>query len=177
MFPREIGCAHQAGRAKRIDSVVGVLPTGLLVNGAFAPYGRFAAGKTAAQAEFTSAAHCKHRGVERANGPRNQKRKGFRSEALSFWKGRLKSIFPIYDNTSKGSPLPAFWPAALLRRKFGAAKGGEELRRGGFADPEHSNAEGWSDQRERNPKRKARRKSCLSFWWRWGELNPRPKAL
>ena len=32
---------------------------------------------------------------------------------------------------------PAFWPAALLRRKFGAAGGGGELRRGGFADPEH----------------------------------------
>ena len=32
-------------------------PTALLVGGAFAPYERFAAGKTSAQAEFTSAEH------------------------------------------------------------------------------------------------------------------------
>ena len=37
----------------------------------------------------------------------------------------------------KRTTQPAFWPAALMRRKFVAAKGGGELRRGGFADPEH----------------------------------------
>ena len=34
-------------------------PTGLLAGGAFAPYERFAAGKTSAQAEFISAEHVK----------------------------------------------------------------------------------------------------------------------
>ena len=29
----------------------------------------------------------------------------------------------------------------------------------------------------RNPKRKDILTDVLSFWWRWGELNPRPKAL
>ena len=35
-------------------------PTGLLAGGAFAPYKRFAAGKTLAQGEFTSPEHFNH---------------------------------------------------------------------------------------------------------------------
>ena len=89
-----------------------------------------------------------------------------RSSATT-WKERSKSIFSIYDSTSKGFPLPAFWPAALLRRKFGAAGGGGELRRGGFADPEHLNHRRVEPPAgRRNPKRKARLSSCLSFWSR-----------
>ena len=40
-------------------------PTGLLAGGAFAPYERFAAGKTSAQAEFISAEHFKSKGGSR----------------------------------------------------------------------------------------------------------------
>ena len=50
-------------------------PTGLLAGGAFAPYERFAAGKTSVQAEFTSAEHLEHRRVEPPSGRRNPKRK------------------------------------------------------------------------------------------------------
>ena len=39
--------------------------TGLLAGGAFAPYERFAAGKTSAQAEFISAEHFKSKGGSR----------------------------------------------------------------------------------------------------------------
>ena len=53
-------------------------PTGLLAGGAFAPHGRFAAGKTSAQAEFTSAEHLNHRRAEAAFGCRSPKRKDFR---------------------------------------------------------------------------------------------------
>ncbi|ERK61187.1 hypothetical protein HMPREF1545_01689 [Oscillibacter sp. KLE 1728] len=35
-------------------------PTGLLAGGAFAPYKRFATGKTLAQGEFTSPEHFNH---------------------------------------------------------------------------------------------------------------------
>ena len=47
----------------------------------------FAAGKTSAQVEFTSAEHLKYRRVEAAKGRRNPKRKDFQSEVLSFWYG------------------------------------------------------------------------------------------
>ena len=40
-------------------------PTGLLAGDAFAPYERFAAGKTSAQAEFISAEHFKSKGGSR----------------------------------------------------------------------------------------------------------------
>ena len=53
-------------------------PIGLLAGGAFAPHGRFAAGKTSAQAEFTSAEHLNHRRAEAAFGCRSPKRKDFR---------------------------------------------------------------------------------------------------
>ena len=43
--------------------------------GAFAPYKRFAAGKTLAEAEFTSAEHFKHRRVKAASGRRNPQKR------------------------------------------------------------------------------------------------------
>jgi len=49
-----------------IESLQENCPTGLLAGGAFAPYECFAAGKTSAQAEFTSAEHLNHRRVEAA---------------------------------------------------------------------------------------------------------------
>ena len=63
------------------------IPTGLLAGGAFAPYERFAAGKTSAQAEFTSAEHLKYRRAEAAFGGRSPKRKDIRKDVLSFWYG------------------------------------------------------------------------------------------
>ena len=62
-------------------------PTGLLAGGAFAPYERFAAGKTSAQGEFTSPKHFYHRRVEPPFGRRNPKRKDILSDVLSFWCG------------------------------------------------------------------------------------------
>ena len=41
------------------------------------------------------------------------------------------------DAVATQKEKPAFWPAARVRRKFAAAKGSGELRRGGSADPEH----------------------------------------
>ena len=46
---------------------------------------RFAAGKTLAEAEFTSAEHFNHRRVERRYAARNPKRKTRLSSCLSFW--------------------------------------------------------------------------------------------
>lgn len=54
----------------------------------------------------------------------------------------------------------AFWPAALLRRKFGAKR---RIAQGGLCPPEHLNTGGWSDQRERNPKRKTRHRRVFLF--------------
>ena len=82
-------------------------PTGLLAGGANAPYERFAASKTSAQAEFTSAEHLDHRRVERANGLRNSKKKHLQSRCFFFWKGRLKSIFPSPRKCRpQGGPQP-----------------------------------------------------------------------
>ena len=50
-------------------------PTGFLADGASALYERFAAGKISEWAEFPFAEHLNHRKVERANSPRNTKRK------------------------------------------------------------------------------------------------------
>ena len=58
---------------------------------------------------------------------------------------------------------PAFWPAARVRRKFGAAKGGGELRRGGSADPEHWKPEGWSGPTARGTQ-KERHAYSVSFF-------------
>ena len=53
------------------------------------------------------------------------------------WKEQLKSIFSVLGLLVKIPPNRPSEPVALLRRKFGAAKGGGELRRGGSAAPEH----------------------------------------
>ena len=62
--------------------------TGLLSGGAFAPYERFAAGKTSAQGEFISPEHFNHRRVEPPSGRRNPKRRTSAfSRCPSFWYG------------------------------------------------------------------------------------------
>ena len=64
-------------------------PTGLLAGGAFAPYERFAAGKTSAQGEFTSPKHFYHRRVEPPFGRRNPKKEDtcFQQVSSFFWYG------------------------------------------------------------------------------------------
>jgi hypothetical protein len=49
-------------------------PNGLLAGGAFAPYKRFATGKTLAQGEFTSPEHFNHRRVERPTGAKPKRK-------------------------------------------------------------------------------------------------------
>ena len=58
-------------------------PTGLPAGGAFAPYKRFATGKTLAQGEFTSPEHFNHRRVERPTGAK-PKRKCDLSKQVAF---------------------------------------------------------------------------------------------
>ena len=58
-------------------------PTGLLAGGAFAPYKRFATGKTLTQGEFTSPEHFNHRRVERPTGAK-PKRKCDLSKQVAF---------------------------------------------------------------------------------------------
>jgi hypothetical protein len=64
-------------------------PTGLLASGAFAPYKRFATGKTLAQGEFTSPEHFNHRRVERPTGAK-PKRKCDLSKQVAFSFGGLE---------------------------------------------------------------------------------------
>jgi len=64
-------------------------PTGLLAGGAFAPYKRFATGKTLAQGEFTSPEHFSHRRVERPTGAK-PKRKCDLSKQVAFSFGGLE---------------------------------------------------------------------------------------
>ena len=65
-------------------------PTGLLAGGAFAPYKRFATGKTLAQGEFTSPEHFNHRRAFQSpkggatNGSETQKRKCDLSKQAAF---------------------------------------------------------------------------------------------
>ena len=58
-------------------------PIDRLVGGAFAPYKRFATGKTLAQGEFTSPEHFNHRRVERPTGAK-PKRKCDLSKQVAF---------------------------------------------------------------------------------------------
>ena len=64
------------------------------------------------------------------------------------WHERSKSIFRPALNGPSGPrrvcAVQAFWPKA------------KTLAQGEFISPEHWNQNGWSDQRERNPKRKTR---------------------
>ena len=57
------------------DAGVAERKTGLLAGGAFAPYKRFAKGKTLAQGQFTCPEYLNRRRVEAAKGRRNPKRK------------------------------------------------------------------------------------------------------
>ena len=65
-------------------------PTGLLAGGAFAPYERFAAGKTSAQAEFISAEHFKPRGGGRLRRPKPKKKDICLRQMSFFLEGTVK---------------------------------------------------------------------------------------
>ena len=61
----------------------------------------------------------------------------------------------------------------MARHKRFAA--GKILAEAEFTSAEHSNHPRVERRRAaRNPKRKTRRKSCLSFWWTRRDSNPRP---
>ena len=77
-----------------------------------------------------------------SSGRPKAKKKGHDVSRALFLEGAGKTDISDLQQRFKRTTRPAFWPAALLRRKFGAATGGGELRRGGFADPEHLNSEG-----------------------------------
>src|SRR5699024_5298280 len=76
---------------KRLKSIFGTdrtaaenRPTGFPAGGAFAPYERFAADKTSAQAGFTSAEYFRSKG-EAAPRRRNKKERHDQRSCLSFW--------------------------------------------------------------------------------------------
>ncbi len=62
------------------------------------------------------------------------------------------------QTAARRMPPPAFRPAARMRRKFGAAAAGGELRRGGFAAPSIEISEGW-----RRPKAAGTQKERHAF--------------
>ena len=56
--------------------------------------------------------------------------------------GTVKIDIFTFGTVRKNTTQRPFWAARRVARKFPAC--GRELRRGGSADPEHLNAEGWS---------------------------------
>ena len=68
--------------------------------------------------------------------------------------GTVKTDISDLQQHFKRTTQPAFWPAALMRRKFVAAKGGGELRRGGFAALSISIPEGGGRLRRPEPEKK-----------------------
>ena len=80
--------------------------------------------------------------------------------------GTVKTDISDLQQHFKRTAQRPFWAAPQVRRKFGAAGGGGELRRGGFADPEHSNTEGWRPPMAAGTQNKRHdRWSCLLFWY------------
>ena len=90
--------------------------------------------------------------------------------------GRLKSIFPIRNSASKGPPNR---PSG--RRRECAVNSEPPSAAENCAGQIHF-ARALKYRRveppfgRRNPKRKDILSDVLSFWWRRGELNPRPKT-
>ena len=76
-------------------------PTGLLAGGAFAPYKRFATGKTLAQGEFTSPEHFNHRKVERPTG-RNSKENATCIDKSHFLLVEVRGVEPLSESTLTG---------------------------------------------------------------------------
>ena len=129
--------------------------------GAFAPYKRFAAGKTLAEAEFTaqplaallpcgcgvllvgaSAEHSNAEGWSRPPGGGTQKRRHDLRSCLLFGKGRLKSIFLRPDKTAakrrpQTKPEPSDSGSGLEAKKFpvrhrASPQGGDSCQTGNF---------------------------------------------
>ena len=89
------------------------------------------------------------------------------------WQGSLKSIFPIYGNTSKGSPLPAFWPGGAFA-PYKVLACGQNLGAGAIHLPRAlKSPKGGAARWAAEPKTKGNCKSsCLSFWYAWWDSNP-----
>ena len=87
-------------------------PTGLLAGGAFAPYKRFATGKTLAQGEFTSPEHFNHRRVERPAGAKPKRKCDLSIQVAFSFGGGGESRTPVRKqldwNFSGRSPLFTF---------------------------------------------------------------------
>ena len=66
--------------------------------------------------------------------------------------GPVKIDIFIFETVKRNTAQRPFWAARRVARKFPAC--GRELRRGGSADPEHLNAEGWSRPSGGEPKTK-----------------------
>ncbi len=98
-------------------------PNGLLAGGAFAPYKRFATGKTLAQGEFTSPEHFNHRRVERPTGAKPKRKCDLSKQvAFSFEPGlqsgyfSVVTIFPLSGGRSP--PYESFTGNTILERKY-----------------------------------------------------------
>lgn len=99
-------------------------------------------GKTAARSGDCFLAHCNRSDTDPQFCTQNQ------IEAQ-----RQRVRLQLRWNAMHRGDKPAFWPAALCAvQAFSPAA--KTLAEGQFTCPEHRNTEGWSDQRERNPKRK-----------------------
>ena len=121
---------------------------------AFAPYECFAAGKTSAQAEFTSAGHLNHRRVEPPFGRRNPKQKDICKADVLFYEKSLQSEY--FQILCKRTELH---PPGLLAGGAGAPykrfrRRRKPWRRGGFAAPSIEIPEGGGRLRRPEPKKK-----------------------
>ena len=110
--------------------------------------------KILAEAEFTSAEHFKHRRVKAASGRRNPQKRTSRGCPF-LWKGQTVSRTPFRSALkTKSQPSPRHGPSGPRR---------EELRRGGFAVPEHFNRKSAAALWAAKPKKKDSPKGCPSF--------------
>ena len=124
--------------------------------------------------------HFNHQRVEPPFRRRNPKQKDILSDVLLFWKGQLKSIFKIRaikqtrgrkapnrpSGRRRGCAVQAFSPQV------------KPLAEGRLCHPEHFNhRRAETAFGGRSPKRKDILSDVLSFWWRRGESNSRPKTL
>ena len=151
-------------------------PTGLLAGGANAPYERFAGGKTSAEGRLCRPEHFDPEGRSGPSAREAQKER--RAISVSFF--LAKHYNPDISNFRFA--ILRSCPTALLGRAAFAAyerfAGGKTSAEGWLCHPEHLNhRRAETAFGGRSPKRKDILSDVLSFWWRRGESNSRPKTL
>ena len=129
-----------------------------------------------AQAEFTSAEHFNHQRAETAFGGRSPQKR----TRLTSCPFLAKHYNPDISNFRFA--ILKYCPTALLGRAAFAAyerfAGGKTSAEGWLCHPEHFNhRRAETAFGGRSPKRKDILSDVLSFWWRRGESNSRPKTL